>query len=140
MIQCVGSRDDKRPYCSRICCEHAVKNALTLHELNPSAQTTVVYRDIRTYGFYEKYYYAARDNGTIFVRYEPTDKPKVLFANGDLKVSFMDGAADRIVDVAADLVVLTDDGLPGDVMLGGVWHVLNGEAQVRGTFEEESKA
>ena len=30
MIQCVGSRNDERPYCSRYCCSEAIKNALKL--------------------------------------------------------------------------------------------------------------
>ncbi len=32
MIQCVGSRTTERPYCSRICCSMAVKNALKIKE------------------------------------------------------------------------------------------------------------
>ena len=53
MIQCVGSRDEEHPYCSRICCGHAVKNALKLKEINPQTRVYVLYRDVRTYGFYE---------------------------------------------------------------------------------------
>ena len=33
-IQCVGSRDERRPYCSRVCCTHSVKAAIALKELN----------------------------------------------------------------------------------------------------------
>lgn len=33
MIQCVGSRNEERNYCSRICCSHSIKNALRLKEL-----------------------------------------------------------------------------------------------------------
>jgi len=53
MIQCVGSRDEDHPYCSRICCGHAVKNALRLKEKDPGMNIYVLYRDVRTYGFYE---------------------------------------------------------------------------------------
>jgi heterodisulfide reductase subunit A len=56
MIQCVGSRDKERPYCSRVCCTEAVKNALKIKQQNPNANVYVLYRDIRTYGFRESYY------------------------------------------------------------------------------------
>jgi heterodisulfide reductase subunit A-like polyferredoxin len=77
MIQCVGSRDDKRPYCSRICCTQAIKNALKLKELNPETEVYILYRDIRTYGFREEYYYKAREAGVIFIRYDVDRKPEV---------------------------------------------------------------
>ena len=63
MIQCVGSRDEEHPYCSRVCCGHAVKNALRLKEKNPRINIYVLYRDVRTYGFYETYYHEARGKG-----------------------------------------------------------------------------
>lgn len=50
MIQCVGSRDEERPYCSRICCSQAIKNALKIKERTPEAVIYILYRDIRTYG------------------------------------------------------------------------------------------
>ena len=31
-IQCVGSREPDRPYCSRVCCTHAIDNAIDLKE------------------------------------------------------------------------------------------------------------
>ncbi|MBM3315440.1 CoB--CoM heterodisulfide reductase iron-sulfur subunit A family protein, partial [candidate division WOR-3 bacterium] len=69
MIQCVGSRDTERPYCSRICCTEAVKNALAIKELNPDASVYVLYRDIRTYGLREEYYRQAREKGVVFIRF-----------------------------------------------------------------------
>ncbi len=54
MIQCVGSREPERPYCSRICCTKAVVNALAIKERNPNARVTVLYREMRTYGFREE--------------------------------------------------------------------------------------
>jgi heterodisulfide reductase subunit A len=82
MIQCVGSRNDERPYCSRICCSMAVKNALKIKKQNPSAGVYVLYRDIRTYGFREKYYKQARKAGVIFIRYERDAPPVVSRHNG----------------------------------------------------------
>ena len=77
MIQCVGSRNENRPYCSRICCSQAVKNALQIKEANPQTDVFVFYRDIRTYGFMEDDYRRAREAGVVFVRYDPEDKPQV---------------------------------------------------------------
>ena len=64
MIQCIGSRNDDRPYCSRICCSEAVKNALKLKSMAPEMNVYVLYRDIRTYGFKEDYYEKAQRGGS----------------------------------------------------------------------------
>ncbi len=77
MIQCVGSRNEERPYCSRVCCAEAVKNALTLKALNPKARVTILYRDMRMYGTLEEDYARARKAGIRFLRYEEERKPEV---------------------------------------------------------------
>ncbi len=77
MIQCAGSRDDERPYCSRICCAMAIKNALALKEKSPDTNVFVLYRDIRTYGFRELYYKQAREAGVVFIRYTREQEPRV---------------------------------------------------------------
>jgi heterodisulfide reductase subunit A len=82
MIQCVESRDEKRPYCSRICCMQAVKNALKIKELNPRAEVFILYRDLMTYGFKEKYYKEAREKGVMFLQYDPEKKPEIDSKNG----------------------------------------------------------
>jgi heterodisulfide reductase subunit A len=74
MILCVGPAEK---YCSRICCTTALKNALKLKELNPDARITVLYRDIRTYGFKERLYTEAREKGVLFMRYDDEHKPQV---------------------------------------------------------------
>ena len=107
MIQCVGSRDEEHPYCSRVCCSHAVKNALTLKELNPEALVIVLYRDVRTYGHYETFYHQARKKGVLFVQYEPSRKPTVVSKGEVLEVTFRDSAAVDTLSVDADLVVLS---------------------------------
>ncbi len=83
MIQCAGSRNDERAYCSRICCSMAVKNALKLKKQHPETNVIVLYRDIRTYGFREKYYKQAREAGVVFIRYEK-ENPPVISGNHDL--------------------------------------------------------
>jgi len=56
MIQCVGSREEPAQYCSRVCCQDAIKNAIAIKEKNPAADVVIIYRDIRIYGLREDYY------------------------------------------------------------------------------------
>ncbi len=107
MIQCVGSRDEERPYCSRVCCSVAVKNALRIRKDHPAAAVTVLYRDMRTYGFLEKYYHEARKAGVLFLRYEPGDKPRVEAGDGALRVRVRDLVLKRDLRLSPDLVVLS---------------------------------
>ncbi|MCJ7512777.1 MAG: FAD-dependent oxidoreductase, partial [Anaerolineales bacterium] len=71
MIQCVGSRQADRPYCSRVCCTQALHNAVRLKTLDPSTPVTILYRDLRSYGFRERVYRQARDLGVRFLQYAP---------------------------------------------------------------------
>jgi heterodisulfide reductase subunit A len=114
MIQCVGSRDEAHPYCSRICCSHAVKNALRLKQVNPKVNVYVLYRDVRTYGFYETYYHEAREKGVIFIRYDLENKPEVALRDGRLQVSLFDPALAGRVALSADRVVLSTGIEPYD--------------------------
>ncbi|MHC5038265.1 MAG: FAD-dependent oxidoreductase [Planctomycetota bacterium] len=107
MIQCVGSRDEERPYCSRVCCMNAVKNALKIKEINPAASVAILYRDVRTYGFLEKYYREAREKGVLFLRYEPSAKPEVKAEGGGLTVRVLDRILGRDLILDADLVALS---------------------------------
>ncbi|OGQ06104.1 MAG: hypothetical protein A2026_10475 [Deltaproteobacteria bacterium RBG_19FT_COMBO_46_12] len=114
MIQCVGSRDEEHPYCSRICCGHAVKNALKLKEKDPDINIYVLYRDVRTYGFYETYYTEAREKGVIFIRYDLENKPKVALQGGSLQAALFDPAMNSPITLPADLVVLSAGIEPND--------------------------
>ncbi len=112
MIQCVGSRDSERPYCSRVCCNQAIKNALMLKEMNPEANITILYRDIRSYGLNEISYNAARKAGVQFVRYEPERKPEIIDRNGMLAVKAYEPILDEDIEIKADLVVLSSAVMP----------------------------
>jgi len=107
MIQCVGSRDHERPYCSRMCCAEAIKNALKIKSLSPGSPVYVLYRDIRTYGFKESYYTQARQQGVMFVRYEEDRKPEVSRNGHGLEVSVFDQTLGMPLAISADLVVLS---------------------------------
>ena len=106
MIQCVGSRNEKHPYCSRICCSMAVKNALDIKKLDPDANVYVLYRDVRTYGFREIYYQQAREAGVVFIRYTPDAPPQVTDNNG-LVVTLKSPDLPDSLAIEADNVVLS---------------------------------
>jgi heterodisulfide reductase subunit A len=112
MIQCVGSRNEKRPSCSRTCCATAVKNALKLKELNPAITIRILYRDIRTYGFSETYYARARKEGILFVRYDPEEAPEVRKEGEALQVSFEDKMLKERITARPDLVILSSASVP----------------------------
>jgi len=112
MIQCVGSRNEQRPYCSRTCCAAAVKNALKIKELNPDAQISILYRDMRTYGLLESYYAKARNEGIMFIKYEPEEKPEVKKDGQSLSISFMDRILKERMEIKPDLLVLSVATIP----------------------------
>ncbi|MFC1887527.1 FAD-dependent oxidoreductase [Candidatus Cloacimonadota bacterium] len=118
-IQCVGSRDKEHPYCSRICCAQAVKNSIKLKELNPKMDVTVLYRDIRTFGFYEKYYQQARDMGVVFIRYSEDKKPQVGIDNKKLVlnekglyVKLIDHVLGSEIELHPDKIILSTAMVP----------------------------
>jgi heterodisulfide reductase subunit A len=111
-IQCVGSREPERPYCSRVCCTHAVESALYLKKINPDAEIFVLNRDIRTYGEREYLYREARLAGIVFIKFSLETKPKVFVEKGDLRVEVVDPLLGRSVGMKADLVALATAIVP----------------------------
>ena len=105
-IQCVGSRNDERPYCSKVCCTHAIQNALELKKCNPDTNVYILYRDIRTYGKREDLYREARRQGVLFFRYDPDHKPVVSASDKRVAVNFTDPILGQPVRVDADLLCL----------------------------------
>jgi len=124
-IQCVGSREPGRPYCSRVCCTSSVKKALRLKKDDPARGVFVLYRDIRTYGFLEELYEEARRAGVIFVRYEPEAKPVVEKADGRLLVTVRDPILGQDLLIEADLVSLAAAIVPApdNARLSGLYKV-----------------
>ena len=119
MIQCVGSRDDEHPYCSRVCCTQSVKNAIRLKELNPKTNVYVLYRDMRTYGFNEKYYQKARELGVVFIRYEKDNKPlveidhkRMILDDKGLKVTVNDHILNQDMMLYPDKLILASAMVP----------------------------
>ena len=113
-IQCVGSREPNRPYCSKVCCTHSVHSALTLKELNPDMNIYILYRDIRTYGEREDIYREARLKGVRFIRYDIDEKPLVEKMDGRLRVTLKDQTIKRTVQIDTDIITLASAIVPRD--------------------------
>jgi heterodisulfide reductase subunit A len=123
MIQCVGTLNEARPYCSRTCCAKAVKNALAAKESNPDAEVFILCREVITYGLHELAYKEARDKGVIFLRYEEERPPSVTRKDGKFGVRVRDPLLEEEVELAADKVVVSTgtvctDGAPVAKALG----------------------
>jgi heterodisulfide reductase subunit A len=112
MIQCVGSRNDERPYCSRVCCTEAVKNALKIKETIPGSDVTILFRDMRTYGFREDFYTEAAGNGVRFIRYYEESEPQVEIDNNQLNVNVKENLIEQIVNLKPDFLVLSTATIP----------------------------
>ncbi|MFO7796298.1 MAG: FAD-dependent oxidoreductase [Promethearchaeati archaeon] len=106
MIQCVGSRNEDHPYCSRICCSDAIKNAIKIKTINPKIEVIIFYRDIRTYGFKEKYYRIAREKGVIFIRFDDEKPPEIVKNKKDLTINLESPKLGEI-SVKCDLLILS---------------------------------
>ncbi len=112
MIQCVGSRNEIRPYCSRYCCSEAIKNALKIKEIDPQSEVTILYRDIRTYGLKEDYYKKARQANIKFIRYEPESAPVVNKGAKGLTIEVFDPVLDQKIKLPADYLALSVGSVP----------------------------
>ncbi|MBW2262283.1 MAG: CoB--CoM heterodisulfide reductase iron-sulfur subunit A family protein [Deltaproteobacteria bacterium] len=117
MIQCVGCRQEGRDYCSRVCCSQAVKNALALKALRPEMDISILFRDMRTYGYSEDKYREAAEKGVDFVRWEPDEKPVVEPATDEegkpvLRVTVPDRILGMRLAIDADLVTLSAAVVP----------------------------
>lgn len=116
MLQCAGSRcSEHLDYCSRNCCNQAVKNCLRLKALNPSVRIDVLYRDMRCYGLFEIDYRSARMAGVNFIRFDPDRQaPQIEGGPGNLIVSVVDPSIRQSVMLRPDLLVLSTGLVPND--------------------------
>jgi heterodisulfide reductase subunit A len=116
MILCAGSRNDDHRYCSKVCCMQAIKNALKLKETNPGMEIFILYRDMRTYGLFEKHYKQARAKGIIFLCYEKDSTPIVQQISSDgqeiLQVEFYDNILGEKIAIHTDILALSVPMVP----------------------------
>ncbi len=118
MIQCVGCRNEDRNYCSRICCSHAIKNAMNLKALNPKMNIYILFRDMRTYGYREDYYREAADKGVKFIRWEsdagPEVEPTTEGGKNILRVTVPDPILGQRLELDADILTLSAAVIPSE--------------------------
>jgi heterodisulfide reductase subunit A2 len=111
-ILCAGSRTPERPYCNKVCCAHAVENAIKLKTINPEMDVYILYRDMRTYGERENLYQRARELGVVFIRYRLADLPKVEEADGRIKITVTDQILQMPVALTVDFLTLATTIIP----------------------------
>ncbi len=112
MIQCVGSREKGRTYCSRVCCTETIKNALKIKEINPKATIYILAKDMRTYGFREDWFREARHMGVHFIRYDNASKPVVSVDRGVITVLIRDRIIAKTRKIRADYLALAVATVP----------------------------
>ncbi|MBM4287922.1 MAG: CoB--CoM heterodisulfide reductase iron-sulfur subunit A family protein [Deltaproteobacteria bacterium] len=136
MIQCVGSREPDHPYCSRLCCSAAIKNAIVIKQRYPLAEVTALYRDIRTYGLQEEYYLQAKDAGVRFLPFGAESPPRLSLQGREaLVVDLWDELLSREISLPADFVVLST-GVEPNPDGGRVAQVLGLQRSAEGFFLE----
>jgi heterodisulfide reductase subunit A len=112
MIQCVGSREKGRTYCSRVCCTETIKNALRIKQLNPKAAIFILAKDMRTYGFREDWFRKARDEGIVFIRFDNASKPAVSVEGGQIAVTVKDRVVGKSLKIKPDYLALAVATVP----------------------------
>ncbi|UCE80393.1 MAG: CoB--CoM heterodisulfide reductase iron-sulfur subunit A family protein, partial [Methanobacteriota archaeon] len=111
-IQCVGSREEGYPNCSRVCCTGTMTAAIKIKKKSPDAKVFVLFRDIRTYGFREAYYKEAADSGVTFVRFEDDVRPIVRGTENKLGVAVTDEDTGKEITLTADYLILASGTRP----------------------------
>jgi heterodisulfide reductase subunit A len=112
MIQCVGSRIDERPYCSRVCCTEAVKNGLKIMKNIPKAEVSILFRDMRTYGFREDFYTESAGAGVHFIRYYEDSPPEIKLNDGSIDVHVKEHLIEEMIHLKPDYLVLSTATIP----------------------------
>ncbi len=128
MIQCVGSRNQAHPWCGRICCAQAVKNALAAKRLRPDLPIAILHRDVRTFGRLDLLYHEARAMGVRFVRFA-ADEPPAVETNADgLVIKAVDCDLAGEVTLGAARLVLSAGVMPqkDSIAVGELFGVASG--------------
>ena len=137
-IQCVGSRSEQLgfPYCSRVCCMYATKEASIVKESNPEIDITIYYMDIRAYGKdFQQYYDNAKDLGVKYVR----GRPSSVYENKDksITIRYKDTLTGKVEENTVDMLVLSTAIAPssGNKKLADILGV---EVDENGFFKQQS--
>ncbi|MCS4541231.1 MAG: CoB--CoM heterodisulfide reductase iron-sulfur subunit A family protein [Euryarchaeota archaeon] len=138
-IQCVGSRDEKigNPYCSRVCCMYATKEAIIAKEHNRNLEITIFFMDLRAYGkAFQEYVQRARDEyGINYIRARVSDIQEDTKTN-NLIIKYIDTVTSEYKKFEADMVVLSC-GLVKQNNAEKLAQILNTELDENGFFKEK---
>ena len=137
-IQCVGSRSEQQgyPYCSRVCCMYATKEASIVKEANPDIDINIYYMDIRAYGKdFQQYYDHAKQLGVNYIR----GRPSSTYENKDksLTVRYKDTLTGEIKEDTVDLLVLSTTIIPSKDN-NKLATILGVEVDEHGFFKQDS--
>jgi len=113
-------KEEGWPYCSRICCMNAIKNAILVKENSPKTDVVILYGDLRVYKEYEDFYKRARDLEVRFVRHiEEIPAEIAQTPEGKINVAAYDALSGLEVNFKTDWVVLSTPLRPrrGEVLL-----------------------
>jgi heterodisulfide reductase subunit A len=106
-------KEEGWPYCSRICCMNAIKNAILVKEKSPKTDVVILFGDLRVYKEYEDFYRKARDLEVRFVRQIEEVPPEITQTpEGKLQVMAHDALSGLEVNFLADWVVLSTPLIP----------------------------
>ncbi len=111
MVLCAGSRDKNYvPYCSRICCMYALKQAFVLKKML-GIDVTVYYTDIRATGKgYEDLYWRDQEAGVSFIRGKVAEVYKKN--NGKLVAVAEDTITGEMTEEEFDMIALATPMVP----------------------------
>ena len=137
-IQCVGSRSKQQgfPYCSRVCCMYATKEASIVKESDPDTDVSIFYMDLRAYGKdFQQYYNKAKDMGVEYIR----SRPASVFENedGSITIRYLDTHTRELKERTVDLLVLSTAIMPSKANKQ-LSRVLGIEVDENGFFKSES--
>jgi heterodisulfide reductase subunit A len=113
IIQCIGSRSKKRPYCSRFCCTHATKEAIIAKEHEKAIEEIhIFYNEMRQFGKgFEEYYQRSKEEyGINYIKGIPGEIEQK--DNGDLIIKYEDQKERKFKKMEVDLVVLSTAAVP----------------------------
>lgn len=135
-IQCVGSREkEKNFWCSRYCCQTAIKHALALQK--KGIKVTVLYRDIRVFNSgAEEAYREARKAGVLFLRYDEKNPPIVLGEGKATRIIVKPSGTQEEIEIPVDAVILSVGMVPKEKEFADLQTLLKVPRGLDGFFME----
>jgi len=108
-----AKKEEGWPYCSKICCMNAIKNAILVKDKFPETDVTILYGDVRVYKEYEDFYSLAREKQVKFVKHIEEVTPEITQGpEGKLTVMAYDALSGREMHLPCDWVVLSTPMIP----------------------------